>query len=97
MKLFLTEHNVTAVNIFSFVMQNSQLISHFDDDLHYNKSLRQKLQDEFGVLISEIPTVPEIIKWSSKLRHMNTISMNDYFDYFSKERGFIEMVKYNII
>ena len=95
-KKFISENKITNVSIFSFVMQDASLIGHFDDDLHYNKSLRQKLEEHFDIKINGVPSLAEMIRYSSKLRRMDTISMRNYFDFFSKERAFIDMVKHHM-
>jgi hypothetical protein len=90
---FIGENNIDSIGIFSFVMQNSVLINHFTDDLQYNTSLKQKIEDVFGIRIHQNVILSDLIKVSSKLRRLDTISYRDYFQHYSKQQAFIDFVR----
>lgn len=94
---FLDKYNISEVDIFSFVMQNDSLISHFYNDLNKTRSLYQKICDTFCIKINNVLTLDQMIRYSSQIRKIDTIPRRDYFEYFGKERAFIDMCKFNIV
>ena len=71
------------VGIFSFAMWNET------DRIYFTNTIKPLLEDVFGFVITEAPTIDEITE-VLKTKWIAIQDRGDIFDFFDKERAFIE-------
>lgn len=82
-KDFLKTWDISKVNIFSFAIWDKQ------DRDYFNSVIKPMLEDAFGFKVNEVPTMDEITEYLKK-KWTAIQGRDDLFDFFDKERAFID-------
>jgi len=91
MKNFIKDRNITEVEIFSRALWEKK------ERIHFDKRVRKNFPIVLGIEVIGNPVInPELIRMICKLKHINTMSNGDFFDFFGKQDSFMLMVEFLI-
>ena len=91
LKKFIKDRNISGVEIFSKAMWTKK------ERFHFNEKIRKNFTTILGIDVIGSPIInSELIRMICKLKHINTMTDMNFFNFFSKQDSFILMVEFLI-